>query len=97
MTAPKVTASTRAYHAALSVLVDVEWRQGRSQPRNIYARTGGEDWKADPMIGQFDTPGLAEEAVGSHNAALEARRAGLRLRGATGAQFGDGNSQTNVF
>lgn len=73
MTAPKVTASTRAYHAALSVLVDVEWRQGRSQPRNVYARTGGEDWKADPMIGQFDTPGLAAEAVGSHNAALAAR------------------------
>jgi hypothetical protein len=34
----------------------VPWRQGRSQPRNVYARTGGGDWKADLMIGQLDTP-----------------------------------------
>jgi hypothetical protein len=74
VTEPKITAATRAYHAALSVLTDIEWRQGRSQPRNVYARTGGEDWKADPMIGHFDTPELAAEACASHNAALATRR-----------------------
>ena len=48
----------------------VPWRQGRTQPRNIYARTGGGDWKADLMIGQLDTAAAAAEAVRAHNAAL---------------------------
>lgn len=58
------------------------WRQGRSQPRNLYARTGGDDWKADLMIGQMDTPELAAEAVRAHNAAIAAQQPtpGLPLR-----------------
>lgn len=48
----------------------VPWRQGRTQPRNIYARTGGDNWKADLMIGQLDTPAAAAEAVRAHNSAL---------------------------
>ena len=83
-------------------LTDLPWRQGRSQPRNLYARTGGDDWKADVMIGQLDTAEIAAEACESHNEALARRLAELRLRGArvsgaAGVQFGDGNSQTNVF
>jgi hypothetical protein len=83
-------------------LTALPWRQGRSQPRNVYARTGGDDWKADTMIGQLDTAEIAAEACESHNEALARRMAALRLRGArvsgvTGVQFGDGNSQTNVF
>ena len=47
------------------------WRQGRSQPRNVYARTGGDDWKADQLIGHFDTDALAAEACWAHNGARE--------------------------
>lgn len=47
------------------------WRQGRSQPRNVYARTGGDDWKADQLIGHFDTAQLAAEACRAHNGTRE--------------------------
>ena len=56
-------------------LTDLPWRQGRSQPRNVYARTGGDDWKADVMIGQLDSPGLSAEACQAHNEALARRMA----------------------
>ena len=58
-----------------AALEAVPWRQGRSQPRNVYARTGGDDWKADTMIGQLDTPELAAEAVTAHNAARQPQAA----------------------
>lgn len=57
-------------------LTAIPWRQGRSQPRNVYARTGGDDWKADVMIGQLDTPEIAAEACEAHNEALARRKAG---------------------
>jgi hypothetical protein len=47
-----------------------QWRQGRSQPRNVYARTGG-DWTGDQLIGHFDTDELAAEACRAHNSARE--------------------------
>ncbi|HMH92358.1 MAG TPA: hypothetical protein VK586_14890 [Streptosporangiaceae bacterium] len=51
----------------------------------------------DPLVGTLDTAELAAEACQAHNERLAARTPGLRLRGVTGVQFGDGNSQTNVF
>ena len=83
-------------------LTALPWRQGRTQARNVYARTGGDDWLAETMIGQLDTAEYAAEACEAHNEALARRMAELRLRGArvsgaSGVQFGDGNSQTNVF
>lgn len=56
-------------------LTGLPWRTGRSLGRTIYARTGGDDWKADTVIGMLDTPELAEEACAAHNAALLAREA----------------------
>jgi len=46
------------------------WRQGPVEARNLYARTGGDDWTADVMIGQLNTPELAAGAVRAHNTAL---------------------------
>jgi histidine triad (HIT) family protein len=66
----------------LADLTALPWRQGRSQPRNVYARTGGADWKADTMIGQLDTAEIAAEACEAHNEELARRMAELRLRGA---------------
>lgn len=51
-------------------LADLPWRTGRSLGRTVYARTGGDDWKADTVIGKFDTPELAEAACAAHNALL---------------------------
>lgn len=42
------------------------WRVGRSVGRTIYACV----WPSDVLIGVMDTPGLAIEAVDSHNARL---------------------------
>ncbi len=53
--------------------IAVLWRQGRKQPRAIYARIGGGDWEADMLIGYLDTGELAAEAVQAHNEALAAR------------------------
>lgn len=63
------TGAAREPHAAATLAA--EWRQGRSQPRNVYARTGGDDWKADQLIGHFDTAGLAADACRAHNAERE--------------------------
>lgn len=49
-------------------LAAVPWRTGRSLGRTVYARTGGDDRKADTVIGMMDTPELAEEACAAHNA-----------------------------
>ena len=55
-------------------LASVPWRAGRSLGRTVYARTGGDDWKADTVIGMMDTRELAEEACAAHNAALLLRK-----------------------
>lgn len=52
-------------------LTSVKWRTGRSLGRTVYARTGGDDWKADTVIGMMDTPEIAAEAVNAHNAMLD--------------------------
>lgn len=70
-----ISEATGRYHAAMSELRDVPWRVGRSNPRNLYADTGG-DWKGHPPIGAMDSPELAREVVEAHNAAL-ARQEGL--------------------
>lgn len=48
-------------------LTQVPWRTGRTLGRTVYARTGGEDYKADTCIGVLDTPALAAEACAAHN------------------------------
>lgn len=53
----------------MTELTAVPWRTGRTG-RTVYARTGGDNWKADTVIGMIDTPELAEEACAAHNAAL---------------------------
>lgn len=69
--AMRVAAAGVPDSAAAPDLNAFPWRQGRSQGRNLYARTGGDDWKADVMIGQLNTPELAAGAVRAHNAAME--------------------------
>ncbi len=83
-------------------LTALPWRQGRHQGRHLYAQTGPRPSDSDPLVGTLDTEELAAEACEAHNERLARRTADLRLRGArvhgvTGVQFGDGNSQTNVF
>ena len=83
-------------------LTNLPWRQGRHQGRHIYAQRGPVPSDDDPVVGTLDTDMLAAEACESHNEALARRMAALRLRGGrisdvTGVQFGDGNTQTNVF
>lgn len=56
-------------------LTAVPWRTGRSHGANIWARTGGDDWKADTPVGRMDSPELAEAACAAHNAALLRRKA----------------------
>lgn len=55
-------------------LTSLPWRTGRHLGRTVYARTGGDDWEADTVIGMMDMPGLAEEACASHNAELVRRK-----------------------
>lgn len=84
MTGDAIIGATAAHREALKSLTGVPWRQGRKVPRNIYAVTG-DDWEARPPIGAMDTPELAAEAAGSHNAAFTARREeGRVLFGACG-------------
>jgi hypothetical protein len=77
--------------------IDLPWRQGRHQGRHLYAQAGPRPSDDDQLVGTLDSAELAGEACESHNEALARRKAGLRLRGSAGVQFGDGNSQTNVF
>ena len=46
------------------------WRVGRRNGRVIYALRGDVASDNDPMIGSFDTPALAFEAVRAHNTLL---------------------------
>jgi hypothetical protein len=100
MTDQNIAEAIKAHRAALAPLADVEWRQGRSNQCNLWARTGGGDWKADTSVGQLATPELAAEAVRAHNEDLARRaaaRRGVRGSGWTGVQVGDGNTQHNVY
>lgn len=51
-------------------LAATPWRTGRSLGRTLYARTGGDDWKADTFIGIMETPELALAVVEGHNQKL---------------------------
>jgi hypothetical protein len=55
-------------------LASLPWRTGRTLGRTLYARTGGDDYKADTCIGVLDTPELAEAACAAHNADLIRRK-----------------------
>lgn len=65
--------AVRQHEEALAVLCQVEWRQGRTNPCNLYARTGGTDWKRDAAIGSMTVTALAARAVQAHNESLAAR------------------------
>ncbi len=86
-------------------LTALPWRTGSDSGRTVYARVTPEPSPRDVFIGTMDAPELAAEACDSHNAALAARmareraaRKGVtRMTGVTGVQFGDGNTQNNVF
>jgi hypothetical protein len=49
----------------------VPWRQGRHNPQLVYARTGGDDWEADPLVLVAMHPDLAAVAIRHHNQWLE--------------------------
>jgi hypothetical protein len=55
---------------------EAPWRQGRSNPRLVYARTGGADWKADELIGVFFVPEYAARVCQEHNGLVYARTGG---------------------
>lgn len=59
-----------AHRQALAPLAGTEWRAGRTLGTTVYARTGGDDYKADTHIGEFRTPELAARAIGDHNAGV---------------------------
>lgn len=49
------------------------WRQGRHEPRHLYAQLGPEPSDDDLVVGTLDTPEAAEEACTAHNERLAAR------------------------
>lgn len=59
-----------AHRQALAPLAGTEWRAGRTLGTTVYARTGGNDYKADTHIGEFRTPELAAAAIDAHNRQL---------------------------
>lgn len=71
-------------------LASLPWRTGRKLGRTVYARTGGEDWEADTVIGMMDTAELAEEACAAHNAGLARRQAQGGALPARGNSFANG-------
>jgi hypothetical protein len=50
------------------------WRTGRTLGRTMYARTGGDDYKADTEFGMLDTREIAARACADHNAMLDLAR-----------------------
>ena len=52
-------------------LANERWRTGRTLGRTMYARTGGDDWKADTEFGMLDTRPIATRACADHNALLD--------------------------
>lgn len=73
------------------------WRQGRHEPRHLYAQPGPEPSDDDPVVGTLDTPAAALEACEAHNQALAGRKTGGGLRGAQGVLIGDRGIQNNRF
>jgi hypothetical protein len=65
-----VEEAVRQYEQAMMILCALEWRQGRSNRGNLYARTGGADWKKDIFIGSIPAPSLAAQVVRDHNDSL---------------------------
>jgi hypothetical protein len=51
-------------------LTALPWRVGRTLGRTVYARTGGDDYKADTEFGMLDTREIAARACADHNAVL---------------------------
>lgn len=51
------------------------WRQGRHEPRHLYAQIGPEASDDDPIVGTLDTPEAAAEACLAHNERLAGRPA----------------------
>jgi len=74
--APALRSVIAGYEDAMAILRRAEWRQGRTNPCNLYARTGGADWKQDFPIGSMSAPALAAEAVRAHNLSLRSGGAG---------------------
>lgn len=52
-------------------LTQEPWRTGRTLGRTMYARTGGDDYKADTEFGMLDTREIAARACADHNAMLD--------------------------
>ena len=50
------------------------WRQGRHEPRHMYAQIGAEPSDDDPVVGTLDTPEAAEDACLAHNERLATQR-----------------------
>ena len=57
--------------ASVPGLTELPWRTGRTLGRTMYARTGGEDYKADTAFGMLDTREIADRACADHNAMLD--------------------------
>jgi hypothetical protein len=89
------------YHAALDAADNYERRVGHSDLQSVYARMGARaDQKDDPKVCRAESPQHAARIVELHDADLGRRRAagrGVNVTGGMGLQFGDGNSQNNVF
>jgi hypothetical protein len=66
---PHLPAVRRDLHA-------LPWRQGRHEPRHMYAQIGAEPSDDDPIVGTLDTPEAAEEACLAHNERLATQRDG---------------------
>lgn len=60
----------RPEQASKTAMLAYPWRQGRSNPRVLYAQAGAEASKDDPMIGAMDSGPMAAEVVYLHNKAL---------------------------
>lgn len=101
MTSQSIASAAERFHAALEEADDYEWRVGHSDPQNIYARMGTRpDQKDDPKVARAESPQHAARITALHNADVARRRMarrGVSVAGGMGMQFGDGNSQNNVF
>ena len=51
-------------------MLDLVWRTGRRNKRNLYAQRGPEPADDDMCIGLVDSPSLAERIVADHNTRL---------------------------
>lgn len=101
MSSQSIADAARRFHDALEEADDHEWRAGHSDPQNVYAKMGTRpDQKDDPKVCRAESPQHAARIVELHNADLARRRAaarGMDVTGSMGVQYGNGNSQNNVF